>query len=81
MNKGLYNNLAKMIPLFRCEMWPKCTLKMEGKRAENIAFFSLFESTHHPNFCLVFLFFQPHKKQFAAPFDFRFSAFSSFFSV
>ena len=80
MNKGLYNNLAKMIPLFRCEMWPKCTLKMEGKRAENVPFLVLLSSVIIQFLALFFSFSHLIKRQLVAPFYFHFSAFP-FFSI
>ena len=46
-----------MIPLFRCEMWPKCTLKMEGKRAENVPFLVLLSSDIIQFLVLFFSFF------------------------
>ena len=38
MNKELYTYLAENVSFSRCEEPSKCTLKMEGKRAENVPF-------------------------------------------
>ena len=80
MNKGLYNNLAKMISLFRCEMWPKCTLKTEEKRAENVPFLVFLSSVIIQFLALFFSFSHLIKRQLDAPFYFHFSAFP-FFSI
>ena len=49
-----------------------------GEKSGKCSFFSLFEFSHNPISCLVFLFFPSNKKQLVAPFYFHFSAFSSF---
>ena len=79
MNKGLYNNLAKMIPLFRCEMWTKCTLKMEGKRAENIPFLVFLSSLKIQFLALFFSFNHLIKSNQSPPFTSPFPPFPSFF--
>lgn len=58
---------------------PEMQPKNGGKKSGKCSFFSLFEFSHNPISCLVFLFSPSHKKQLVAPFYFHFSAFSSFF--
>ena len=70
-----------MYPFFRCEDIPKCTPKMEGKRAENVPFFSFLEFSHNPISCLVFLFFSSNKKQLVAPLPSPFPPSPPFLSV
>ena len=53
--------------------------KWRGKERK-VYLFSLFESTHNPISCLIFLFSPSHKKQLVAPLYFCFSAFP-FFSI
>lgn len=67
-----------MISLFRCEMWPKCTLKTEEKRAENVPFLVFLSSVIIQFLALFFSFSHLIKRQLDAPFYFHFSAFSSF---
>lgn len=67
----MYPFLGAKIPRNESRKW-------RGKERK-VYLFSLFESTHNPISCLIFLFSPSHKKQLAASFYFHFSAFSSFF--
>ena len=70
-----------MIPLFRCEMWPKCTLKMEGKRAENVPFLVFLSSVIIQFLVLFFSFFHLIKSNSSPPFTSTFPPSPPFLSV
>ena len=60
---------------------PEIHPKNGGEKSGKYSFFSLFEFSHNPISCLVFLFFSSNKRLLVAPFYFHFPPSPPFLSV